>query len=186
MIGVAEERLKLKRSTAAAMLVTLTCLVQVLSPPGSALKLVGFPVILSGFLLGPGYGAMVGAVSDILGYLLYPAGPFFPGFTLTQALTGAIPAAVLGHRRVHQLGSRALPWLVLAIGLGQLVTSVLMVSGFLTLLYGLPFWAQATYRGISQLVHVPIYAWLAWKVLDSLEADPRVAAELTRLRPRLE
>lgn len=183
MTGPAEERRRLKRSTAAAMLVTLTCLVQVLTPPGSALKLTGFPIILSGFLLGPGYGAMVGAVSDILGYLLYPAGPFFPGFTLTQALTGALPAAIFGRRQVSRLGWKALPWLLLAIGIGQLVTSVLMVSGFLYLLYELPFWAQATYRGLVQAVHVPLYVWLAWKVLDSLESDPRVAGELARLRP---
>ena len=68
------------------------------SPPPTHgfFKLVALPLILSGLILGPKAGFWVGALSDILGYFLYPSGPYFPLFTLTQALTGALPAWFLG------------------------------------------------------------------------------------------
>ncbi len=53
----------------------------------------GFPIILSGIIFGPLSGAIVGAMSDILGYMLNSFGkPYHPGFTLTAALTGFIPS----------------------------------------------------------------------------------------------
>jgi ECF transporter S component (folate family) len=48
-------------------------------------------ILLAGLLLGPVYGAAVGGVSDVLGYLMYPQGTFYPGFTLTSILVGLIP-----------------------------------------------------------------------------------------------
>jgi ECF transporter S component (folate family) len=48
-------------------------------------------ILLAGLLLGPVYGAAVGGVSDILGYLMLPTGTFYPGFTLTSILVGLVP-----------------------------------------------------------------------------------------------
>ncbi len=178
------EKTRARALTTAAMMVTLTCLVQVLTPPGSHLKLTGFPVIMAGFLLGPGLGALVGAVSDVIGYFLYPSGPFFPGFILTQALTGAIPAWILGQRKISETDVIwSYLWLTVAIGYGQLITSVVMVSAFLELLYGFPFWVQFSYRGLSQFFHIPLYVWLARHILMAVETDPRLVSVMGHLRP---
>lgn len=39
---------------------------------------------------GPLGGAAVGAAGDFLGAILFPIGPYFPGFTLTAALCGIV------------------------------------------------------------------------------------------------
>ena len=49
------------------------------------------PIFISGILLGPVYGAITGALADVLGYLVKPLGPYFPGFTINGALGGLIP-----------------------------------------------------------------------------------------------
>ena len=54
---------------------------------------VGFAFIalaVAGMLYGPLPAGMVGAAGDVLGMLLFPTGPYFPGFTLTAFLTGAV------------------------------------------------------------------------------------------------
>ncbi|MBM7581636.1 ECF transporter S component (folate family) [Caldicoprobacter guelmensis] len=58
------------------------------------------PIMLSGILLGPVYGVACGALSDIIGYAINPVGgPYFPGFTLTAALTGLIPNLMARYYR---------------------------------------------------------------------------------------
>lgn len=53
------------------------------------------PIVLSGILFGPVAGFMTGGVADVIGYLINPqGGAFFPGFTLSTALTGMIPGLI--------------------------------------------------------------------------------------------
>jgi ECF transporter S component (folate family) len=53
------------------------------------------PLILSGICWGPAAGFMSGAVADVVGYMLNPAGgAYFPGFTLSTALCGFIPGVI--------------------------------------------------------------------------------------------
>ena len=46
------------------------------------------PVAIGAAVLGPVGGAIVGGLGDFLGAVLFPIGPYFPGFTLTTALSG--------------------------------------------------------------------------------------------------
>ena len=65
------------------------------------------PVILSGIMLGPVYGAITGALADLIGYPFNPMGPYFPGFTLSSALTGLLPGLMSLLFRKSGPGS---PW----------------------------------------------------------------------------
>jgi ECF transporter S component (folate family) len=47
------------------------------------------PVAFAGIMFGPIIAGLTGAVADIIGVLLFPAGSFFPGFTLSAFLGGA-------------------------------------------------------------------------------------------------
>ena len=81
-----------------------------------------------------------------------------PHFTLTAALTGAIPPLVL--RLFPQRGDVAehsFPELLFAIGAGQIITSVLMVPWFLNMLFGVPFTATAFIRLQTQLIQIPLF-----------------------------
>lgn len=118
------------------------------------------PVIFAGLFFGARAGATVGALGDIAGFIMSPAGgAFMPHFTLSAALAGAIPPLVLrlfgrrGHATDHSLVE-----LLIAIGVGQTVTSVLMTPYFLEMLFGVPFAATVLIRLQAQLIQVPLYS----------------------------
>ncbi len=70
----------------------LGLLIPIAGLPALKINFSGIPLILTGIFFGPAAGFMAGAVADIIGYMINPmGGAFFPGFTLTTALTGAIP-----------------------------------------------------------------------------------------------
>lgn len=116
-----------------------------------------FPVIISGIVLGPNAGAIVGAVGDVIGYQLNPMGAYMPCFTLTAALTGFLPALLL---RIFKLEISF--WsLTIVIALSQLLSSLLLVPYFLNVLFGMPYAATIPARVISYLITVPVYAYLA-------------------------
>ncbi|MBR5262692.1 MAG: folate family ECF transporter S component [Clostridia bacterium] len=48
------------------------------------------PVMFASYLFGPAGGVVVATVSDLVGAIAFPSGAFFPGFTVTAALSGFI------------------------------------------------------------------------------------------------
>jgi hypothetical protein len=80
--------------------------------------------------------------ADILGAFLFPVGPFFPGFTVTAALTGVIYGLIL-HKR------QSFPRVICAVVLQQLLCSLLLNTFWLHLLYGLPYLPTLTARLIQ-------------------------------------
>jgi len=61
------------------------------------------PIILGGIIFGPLAGGLIGTFSDLLGYFINPMGAYMPHFTLTSALTGIIPAAILSLKKNEEL-----------------------------------------------------------------------------------
>lgn len=59
--------------------------------PSLRINLNSIPIILSGLILGPIPGFIVGVLSDLICYIIKPNGPLFLGFTLSSGLTGLIP-----------------------------------------------------------------------------------------------
>ncbi|HPZ07209.1 MAG TPA: folate family ECF transporter S component [Candidatus Eremiobacteraeota bacterium] len=126
----------------------------------------GFPIILSGIIFGPLSGAIVGAMSDILGYMLNSFGkPYHPGFTLTAALTGFIPALFLIS---FQKKNKIPPfwYLTLAILTGQFITKIILIPYFYSHLMGEGIiFIKILEEFFSQLIHIPLYAFLINKIL---------------------
>lgn len=173
------------RTSVAAMFVALTLMVGLLPTiPGSALKFIGFPLLLGSLLVGPRTGFAVGCLTDLILFSLRPAGPFFPGFTLTQGLTAMLPGLLT--RKLDPLSGRPLlaeggelplvsgnPLVaylrLLAIfAVTKLLTSVLLVSVFTSWLTNLPLKIVLLEKLVVQAWHVPIYALLALLVLQGL------------------
>ena len=46
------------------------------------------PIAAAAMLFGPLPAAVAAALGDLLGAILFPIGPYFPGFTVTAFLTG--------------------------------------------------------------------------------------------------
>jgi len=74
--------------------------------PALRVSLTTLPIMLSGFLLGPVAGFVVGFITDALAYIVKPAGPYFVGFTISSGLSGLIPGLIwkfLKHKNIKHL-----------------------------------------------------------------------------------
>ncbi|MFW5979924.1 MAG: folate family ECF transporter S component [Bacillota bacterium] len=116
------------------------------------------PIIFAGIAFGPMAGGIVGALSDVLGFFISPMGAYMPHFTLTSFLTGFIPGLLVFYVFKE---NRKFTILMLAIGVGQLISSVILVPVFLQMLFGVPFEAVIIPRIVSQAIHIPVYAYLS-------------------------
>lgn len=61
------------------------------------------PVAFSAIMFGPLIGGLAAAIADVLGMMIFPKGAFFPGFTLSAFLGGAIYGLFLYRKQVTVL-----------------------------------------------------------------------------------
>lgn len=91
------------------------------------------PVVLTAMLFGGVYAGLVGAIGDIIGAILFPVGPYFPGFTITAFLNGVIFAFFLKKKPTFVN-------IVISVLLVQIVGSLGLNTLWISILYGSPFW----------------------------------------------
>lgn len=127
-------------------------------------------LIMAGILYGPLAGAYVGGMADIIGYVVRPGGPYNPLFTLTSVLTAALPGLVLALSRRKKQGLPSLWELLAAVATGQTLSSMLLVSYFLQVAFGMPFWVSMAPRVTTQAFLIPAYAALLHVLLRRLSA----------------
>lgn len=97
------------------------------------------PVFAAACLFGPVTAAIVGGLGDFLGAILFPIGPYFPGFTLNCALTGVLFGLLL-HRQ------QSLPRVIAATILNQFGLSLFVTTLWISILYGSPYLANLVSR----------------------------------------
>ena len=117
-------------------------------------------------LFGPVVAGLQGALSDILGFMLKPTGPYFPGFTLTAALLGVIYGLLLykTKRTTWQIiAARVIVCLFVNIGLNTV---------FLTMLYGPSRLATLPLRAFKNIVQLPIDCLLLGAVSRAVKRIP--------------
>ncbi len=90
------------------------------------------PVVIAAILFGPLQAAVVGALGDFLGAILFPIGPYFPGFTLTAFLTGLV-FGVFPHKE------QTLPRILGAVVIAQFILGLFLNTYWISVLYGSPF-----------------------------------------------
>lgn len=127
----------------------------------------GYPIIFAGLVLGPIAGGIVGAIGDLVGMLMFPMGPFMPQFTIIAALTGIIPGLIMMMFKDED--SQTSTWkLFLAIGLGQIITSILLTPYFMQKLFDIPMILKVPERIITQAIQVPLYVYITKVLLNRL------------------
>ncbi len=67
--------------------------------PALRINFASIPLMLSGMILGPATGFLVGASADLINFMVKPGGPFFPGFTLASGLIGLLPGLIYKYIR---------------------------------------------------------------------------------------
>ena len=119
---------------------------------GNAVKISGafLPIAMAGAMFGPVPALLVGALGDIVSFLIVPTGAYFPGFTVSGALTGLIYGFFLYQNRF------TLPRVILAWSVNTLVVETFLAAYWLFLLYsasaGKSYEAWLLSRVISQAV----------------------------------
>ena len=123
------------------------------------------PIMLAGILYGPLAGALVGGLSDFIGAILFPIGPYFPGFTLTAAISGAMFGWVLHKRQSFGRVCRVVLF-------NQLVLGLLINSFWISVLYGSSYTGLLLSRLLQYAILVPvevIITWFALRILSPIK-----------------
>ena len=98
-------------------------------------------VMLCGMLLGVFWGGICGGLADLVGALLFPFGPYFPGFTATAFLSGAVFGLIGYFAGKEQKRTTFILLAVSLLVLKETVCSLLLNSLWISLIYGSPFTA---------------------------------------------
>ena len=167
--------------TICAMLIALGVILSFLRIPLSAvteITLTGLPIAVGGYMLGPWIGFLIGALIDICGFFAAPKGAFFPGFTISTALTGMIYGLLLYHRWWDsQSGRRGLygsvsKGLLLRVAAAHLLKTVfisLMLNCFwLSIFYGMNFNAVFFASVPKEAINFPIEVFLIYSIIRVL------------------
>lgn len=115
---------------------------------------------------GPVVAGMQGALSDILGFLLKPTGPYFPGFTFTAMMLGVIYGVSL-YKTKHTL-----PRIIITRVVVMLFVNIFLNTVFLTMLYGPSRLATLPVRAFKNLVQLPFDCALLLSVCKILRRIP--------------
>jgi len=119
------------------------------------------PIVIAAILYGPIAGGIVGASGDFIGAVLFPIGPYFPGFTLTAFCVGVIYGLFL-HRR------QTIKRIVCTILINQLILSLLVNTLWISILYNVSFHVLLPVRLVQCAVLIPIQIILIGLVAKSL------------------
>lgn len=115
------------------------------------------PIILASFMLGPLYGGLVGAVSDFVGYIIQPIGPYLPHFTIISALCGVLPAVLF---RLINGNEDHIINIIIPVGVTIAFTELILISYSLHILFDIPWQILLIPRLISVPITIIIYSYL--------------------------
>jgi ECF transporter S component (folate family) len=124
------------------------------------------PITLTAILLGPAWSAGVAALGDVIGALFLPKGSFFPGFTLSAALTGLIHGLFLYNAKNNR---QFLIRLILSTFTVLLFIHIGLTSLWLVIMYKRAFVAFASTRVISAAILLPIEIGTVFMLKQFLE-----------------
>ncbi len=155
--------------TTTALLIAIATVLGFLKIPVNPLVELRFaflPIAAAGMLFGPAIGGIVGMAADILGYLVHPTGPFFPGFTISTTISGVIFGLFLYKKKL------TVPRVIVANLVETVVVSLILNTFNLMLLYKNPFFAVLSAKLLKNAVMFPINTVLLFLILKALDRLP--------------
>ena len=95
-------------------------------------------LVISAMLYGPLEAGIIGALGDVLGYVINPVGAFFPGFTITAFLTGMVYGLFLKKNVtiLKAIGAAAIAQFVIGLICNTYLLTILTGQGFIAMLPG--------------------------------------------------
>ncbi|MDR2795926.1 MAG: folate family ECF transporter S component [Spirochaetaceae bacterium] len=149
---------KVKKLVLASLLLAILIIVERLISVQTQFLRISFayvPIMLCAILMGPAWSAGVAALGDLIGALLFPKGPFFPGFTLSALLTGLIHGLLLYNTKNNR---QFLVRLIISTFTVLVFIHIGLTSLWLVIMYKKAFIAFASARVIAAAILLPIEA----------------------------
>lgn len=131
--------------------------------PTLQISFASLPIAAGGMLFGPFVGAIIGFISDILGYIVRPNGFFFPGFTLNAILIGMFFGFFFYRKKLTFMS------VILSSLLITVVINLGLTTLWLSMMYGDAFIALLGARVVKNLIEFPVYTSLLFMVLKLVE-----------------
>ncbi|MCR5774673.1 MAG: folate family ECF transporter S component [Lachnospiraceae bacterium] len=169
MTGV-KRSLNVRTLTVCAMLLAVAVILGFFKIPISnvaEIRLQFLPVACGGMLFGPVAGAILGGLTDILGFIVKPTGPYFPGFTVSGIVQGVIYGFILYKKSV------SVKRIFAAQLIDTIIISLILNPIWLMVLYNQGFKAVFAARIIKVIIMLPINTVLLTVILKAADAAAR-------------
>lgn len=108
------------------------------------------PLAICAMMFGPWIGGIAAVIADIIGVVLFSSGAFFPGFTLTAFLTGAVYGLLLHNKPKNFIRialAAVIVTMVINLGLDTLWVKMITGNAYLAIL---------PTRVVKSLIMIPI------------------------------
>ena len=152
---------------AMALLVALYAALYTLQIPLSPQLRITFtfiPLAVCGWLFGGAAALLTGMLCDILSFLLFPTGAYFPGFTLTAMLSGLVYGLFLYKKSGKALFTNII--------ISKLIVTVFFNIGlnslWISILYKKAFWVYLSGRIVKNIIMLPIEIVILFAVIELL------------------
>ena len=133
---------------------------------GARIGLGHLPIVFIGIVAGPLSGLLVGAAADLVGFVIWPSGPFIIWqITAISALNGVIPWVFVKLGWPRSLAARI--WI--GVSVARLVLNVGWLPLVLQNVTKLPYWPVLAGQAAGSLVMIPATAFLAVALVQAFE-----------------
>ncbi len=127
------------------------------------------PVAIMAILYGPWWTGAAGIVGDLVGMTLMPKAAFFPGFTLTAFLTGAIFGLILYKKPVTWKRT-----MIAALAV-NIICSLFLDTIWLSMMYGDSFLVLLPARLIKVIIMIPLETILIYTLWNRAISKTAIA-----------
>ena len=151
---------KSKKIILSAMLLSILIVLSRFFSIKSSFLVISFsfiPMMLAAIYLGPKYAAIIAALGDLVGAILFPFGAYFPGFTISSAMIGFVYGIFLYKKpEENRKDFKFIIQLIISSILVLGGIKMLLESVFLNVLYGKAYLAIIASRLVTELVMIPV------------------------------
>lgn len=157
-------RVLVSMSLLVSMFVVLGYLVPVIQIDTLKITFGFIPQALASMLFGPIIGGIGSAIGDILGVMIAPKGPYFPGFTLDAFLTGVIYGLFLYKK------PKSFIRITMAVLCVNLFVNIGLNTYWLTIILGKGYMAMLPARMVKNAIMLPVQIvmlYMLWNYVGS-------------------
>lgn len=115
------------------------------------------PIMMSAIWLGPKYSAIISLLGDLIGALLFPFGAYFPGFTVSYALSGFIYGLFLYNKGKVMSNKKLIIMLTISSIIQLVLINIFLTSLWIRIISGKAYMIILASRVITQIVMIPIH-----------------------------